>query len=435
MKASLATLEGLKRALTVKLPIETFRQKSDKILQKIAPTVAVNGFRKGKVPLSVLHQQFGERASSEAVNEIVNETLGDALAQVKLTPAEQPAITKVDLKDEDNFSYTVEFEVYPQINVADFAKLNIAQSTVEITQADEDKTLEKLIEQSTEYKAVKRKSKKGDRVRIDFNGTVDGKVFEGGKATNFELILGSGSMIAGFEDRLTGTLAGKTLNLDLTFPKDYQITKLAGKAVNFMVTLIEVAAPKVPTLNAEFAKKLGESSINTLKKGIKERMHVEANNRLENQNKEAIFNALLAANDFDAPQSSIDNEAQNLLQEMEARMQEYDTPQSNGSLPASTFNPEAQRRVKLGLLVAQIARDNKLTASTAQIEEKIKEMAQRYGENVQQMLDYYTKDAARRSSIELLVVEKMVQQLILDKARVSTNSKTFQAVTQQRANI
>ncbi|HIM95462.1 MAG TPA: trigger factor, partial [Gammaproteobacteria bacterium] len=202
MKTSLETLDGLKRSLTVKLPADTFKQKTDAVLQKMASQVTIDGFRKGKVPLTILRKQFGDNATSDAVNDIVNETLVDALTEVNVTPAARPTITKIDSKDEKEFAYTVEFEVYPKIKVADFSKLKIEQTKVKITKEDEEKTLEGLITQSTEYKSVKRKSKDGDQVTIDFEGVMNGKVFDGGKSTDFQLVLGKGSMIKGFEDGL-----------------------------------------------------------------------------------------------------------------------------------------------------------------------------------------------------------------------------------------
>lgn len=432
MKTSLEKLDGLKRSLTVELPIQTFTEKSDKILQKMAPNAAVNGFRKGKIPLPVLRQQFGERASADAVNEMVNETLADALTKVKATPAGRPEITKIDSKNKDNFSYTVTFEVYPEIKIADFSKLKIEQFEVTISKTDEDKTLEGLIEQSTEYEPVKRKSIIGDRLSIDFKGLIAGEEFAGGEAKDFKLLLGKSTMIKGFEDGLMGVVAEQKLNLDLNFPKDYHNAQLSGKAVNFAITVHNVSTPKTPKLDADFAKKFGEKDIDSLKNNMKKRMRVEADNRIANQNKNAIFDVLLAANDFKVPQGSIDNEAQNLFQEMQTRMQQQGIPPNN-KLSIATFHPEAQRRVKLGLLIAQIADDNKLTANKAQIDEKLAQMSQDYGKDAQQMIDYYNEDASRLSSIELLVVEKKVQDAILAKAKVSKKTKKFAEITQQPA--
>ena len=430
MKTSLETLDGLKRSLTVELPIEIFRQKTDAILRKMASQVNIDGFRKGKVPLSILRQKFGDHAGSDAVNEIVNDTLVDALSDAKVTPAARPSITKIDSKDVNEFSYTVEFEVFPEIKVGDFSKLEIEQIEVEITEEDEQRTLQGLIDQSTEYKSVKRKSKEGDQVTIDFKGIIDGKAFEGGEAKDFKMVLGKGSMIKGFEAGLTDVAAGKSTTLELTFPENYHAPQLAGKDVTFEIDVKEVGSPKAPKLDKDFAQKFGEKDMDALKVSMKEQMRVEIDNRLAGQNKDTLFNALLDANDFTVPQASIDNEAQSLMQEMQERLQQQGMPMQD-DMPASTFNPEAERRVKLGLLVNQISSDNKFNASKEQIDEKLQEMAQQYGENAQQMLDYYNGDPSRLATIELLVVEKMVQDLILESAKVTTKNKKFQEVTGQ----
>ncbi len=431
MKTSLETLDGLKRLLTVKLPADLFKQKTDAVLQKMASQVAIDGFRKGKVPLSILRKQFGGNATSDAVNDIVNETLVDALADAKVTPAARPTITKIDSKDEKEFSYTVEFEVYPEIEIADFSKLKIDQTQVEITKADEDRTLEGLIAQSTEYKSVKRKSKEGDQVTIDFEGIMDGKVFDGGKSTDFQLILGKGTMMKGFEDGLTDIAADKSISLDLTFPEDYHAPQLAGKAVTFEITVTDVASPKAPKLDNNFAEKFGEKDMDALKKGMKEQMRVEIDNRLAEENKNAVFDALLADNDFTVPQGSIDSEAQNLLQEMQERMQQQGMQPPQGDLEASAFNTEAERRVKLGLLINAVANNLNLTASKDQLDAKLVEMSKMYGENSQEMIDYYNEDPTRLTHVELLVVEKMAQEAVLEKATVTVTNKKFQEVTKQ----
>lgn len=430
MKTSLEKLEGLKRALTVELSIDIFKQKTDQVLRGMASKVSVDGFRKGKVPLSIMRKQFGGQASSDAVNEIVNDTLTEALADAKVTPASRPAITKIDTENKDTFSYTVTFEVFPEIKVADFSKLKIVQTEVKITKADEEKTLKGLSEQATEYKSVKRKSKEGDQVTIDFKGMLDGEVFEGGVASDFKMVLGKGSMIAGFEDGLLDVAAEKSVTLNLTFPKEYHAPQLAGKDVVFEVEIKEVAAPQSPKLDDEFAKRFGEKDIDDLKKSMKAQMQVELDNRLNNQNKDDLFGALLEANEFEVPQESINNEAQSLKQEMEQRLQQQGMP-SQGNMPASAFNPEAQRRVKLGLLVNQISSDNKFNASKEQIDTKLNEMATAYSGEAQQMLDYYNAEPSRLATIELMVVEQMVQDLILESAKVTIQKKTFEEVTQQ----
>jgi len=430
MKTSLETLEGLKRSLTVSVSIDDFNQKVDKILKTMVSQVSIDGFRKGKVPVSMVKKRFGDNAKSDAINEIVNETLVGALSEVEVSPAARPAITNVDSEGDTDFAYTVEFEIFPTIELADFAALEVEQIEVDITKEDEEKTLKGLQEQLIEFKPVKRKSKEGDRVAMDFVGTIDGEEFEGGEAKDFKLLLGKGTMIPGFEEAVTNVVAGKTIDLDVSFPDDYHATHLAGKPVKFEITINEVGSPKEPKLDAEFAKKFGEDDMDSLLVSMKEQMRTEINGRIEQLNKDTLFNALAAANEFDVPQSSIDGEAQNLLAEMQENMkQQGQTPQAE--MPASLFNEEAERRVKLGLMVGQIASDNNMQASMEQIDAKILEMSQSYGENAQQMINYYNEDVSRKSSVELMIVEKMVQDTILEKATIKTVKKKFTEITEK----
>ena len=277
---------------------------------------------------------------------------------------------------------------------------------------------------------MQRKSKVGDQITIDFKGMIDGKTFDGGTATDFKMILGKGSMIKGFEEALVGVVAKQNIDLDLTFPKQYHAPKLAGKNVIFEVKVKTVASPKTPELDDKFAKKFGEKNMHALKQSTKERMQIELDKRLNNQNKERLFNALLKANDFIAPQISINNEAQNLKQELEQRLQQQGMP-TQGDIDVASFNSQAERRVKLGLLVGKIASDNKLSAKKEQINAKINEMAKIYDEDSQQLLDYYNADPARLATIELMLVEQMVQDLILASANVTIKQETFEEVTKR----
>jgi trigger factor len=430
MKTSLEKLEGLKRSLTVELPIDTFNQKTDKVLQSMASQAKIDGFRKGKVPVSLLRKRFGASASADAANEIVNETLGNALEESKSNPVSQPTLTKIDSNDGNFFYYTVEFEVFPEVKAADFSKIKVEQVKVKITKEDEDRTLNELKEQLTEYATVKRKSKTGDRLTIDFKGTVDGEVFDGGEAENFIIVLGKGSMIEGFEDGLTDVSTGKSLKLNLTFPKEYHADNLAGKDVIFEINVKDVASPKKPKLDEKFAEKFGEKDMDSLYIALKERMIVEADSIVSKKNKDSVLEQLLQENDFEVPQASVESEAQLLLKDMESQLQQQGIP-SNGNIPLSNFNDEATKRVKLGILVRKIVEDNKLSAEKDQVNDKLKEMAQSYGENAQQMIDYYNQDPNRLAGIESLVVEQMVVDLVLEKAKVISKNLKFEEVTQQ----
>jgi trigger factor len=424
MKTSLTKLEGLKRSLTVELPIDTFNQKTEKIIKSLASKVRIDGFRKGKIPAAILRQRVGGSAKSDAANEIVTETLAEALTDVDVSPAAQPSLVNVDTENSEKFIYTIEFEVYPEIKVASLSNLKMDQVDSKVTEEDEERALQDLQDRSTEYKTVKRKSKEGDRLIIDFEGLLDGESFEGGAAENFEIVLGRGTMIEGFEKGLIDIAPEKTVEVTATFPEDYHVENLAGREAVFKVTINEVGEPTEVKRDDEFAKKFGEKDFETMKSRMTKQMQVELESRLVQQNKDTAFTALLDANDFEVPEGSISTESLKLQQDMESRMEQQGMP-SKGKLPAEMFQEEATRRVKLGLLINKIATDGEIKAEKDQVDAKLNEMALQYGESAQQMIDWYNTEPSRLANIESIVVEDMVAKHVAEQAKVTMTDKTF----------
>lgn len=425
MKTSLNTLEGLKRSLTVDLPIDSFNEKKDKIISNLSKNTKIDGFRKGKVPVAIIRQRFGANANSDATNEMVSESLENALKDAEVIPAVQPDLIKVDLDDKKNFSYTIEFEVFPEINVAPLTDLSIDQIGAEVSDKDEERALQELQDKATEYKAVKRKSKEGDRLIIDFEGVVDGESFEGGAEEGFEIILGRGTMIDGFEAGLTDVAVGKELEVNATFPQEYSVAELSGKAAVFKVKVNEVGSPQEVRLDDSLAVHFGEKDLDTMKTRVMTQMKTELASRLMQQNKDTIFTALLEANEFDVPQGSVDEEANKLQSDMASRMEQQGGVPTKGKLPEGLFQEEAARRVKLGLLVNKIADDNKITADKELVNAKLQLMVSSYGENAQQMLDWYNADPQRISGIESVVKEDMVATFISEQAKTNVIKKEF----------
>ena len=424
MKTSLTTLEGLKRSLTVELPVDIFNERTEKIIKGLAGKVRVDGFRKGKIPPAVLKQRFGGSAKSDAATEIVGETLADALTDADVSPATQPSLTNIDTENADSLIYTLEFEVYPEIKVNALSKLTIDQVSSQVTEEDEERALQDLQDRSTEYKTVKRKYKDGDRLIIDFEGLLDGESFEGGAAEGFEIVLGKGTMIEGFEKGLIDVASGKTVEVNATFPEDYHVENLAGREAVFKVKVNEIGSPIELKRDDEFAKKYGEKDFETMKSRMTNQMKLELDSRLVQQNKDTAFSALLEANDFEVPEGSISSEAEKLQQDMESRMEQQGMP-SKGKLPAEMFNEEAARRVKLGLLINKIATDSEITAEKDLVDAKLNEMSLQYGESAQQMIDWYNTDPSRMANIESIVVEDLVAKHVAEKAKVTTTDKTF----------
>jgi trigger factor len=406
------------------LPVDTFNQKTEKIIQSLGAKVRVDGFRKGKVPANILRQRFGASAKSDAATEIVSETLEDALKDADVSPAAQPSLTNIDTENSQNLIYTLEFEVYPEIKLNSLSSLKIDQVASKVTEEDEERALQDLQARSTEYKSVKRKSKDGDRLIIDFEGLMDGESFEGGAAEGFEIILGRGAMIEGFEKGLIDVAPGKTVEVNATFPEDYHVENLAGREALFKVKINEVGSPIELKRDDEFAKKFGEKDFESMKSRMSSQMKLELDSRLVQQNKDTAFSALLEANDFDVPEGSVSSEALRLQQDMESRMEQQGMP-SKGKLPAEMFNEEAARRVKLGLLINKIATDSEITAEKDLVDAKLNEMSLQYGESAQQMIDWYNTDPSRLANIESIVVEDLVAKHIAEKAKVTSTDKTF----------
>ena len=427
MKTSLSTLEGLKRSLTVELPVDAFNQKTDEILRSLAKKARIDGFRKGKIPATILRQRFGASAKADATNEIVSETLEEALTDADVSPAVQPSLTNVDTESSDNFIYTIEFEVYPEVSLAPLSSLNIDQISATVSEEDEERAMRDLQDRATEYKTVKRKSKNGDRLIIDFEGLLDGESFEGGAAEGFEIILGRGAMIEGFEQGLIDVSAGKTVEVKATFPEDYHVENLAGREAVFKVKVNEVGSPKEMKRDDEFAKKYGEKDFETMKSRMSNQMRLELNSRVVQQNKDAAFTALLTANDFEVPEGSVSKEATKLQQDMEARMEQQGMP-SKGNFPEAMFQEEASRRVKLGLLINKIANDSEIKPEKEQVDAKLREMSMQYGESSQQMIDWYNSDPSRLAGVESIVVEELVAKHVVLEAKVNVTEKTFQEI-------
>jgi trigger factor len=427
MKTSLSTLEGLKRSLTVELPIDTFNQKTDKILQSLAKKARVDGFRKGKIPATILRQRFGASAKADATQEVVSETLEEALADADVSPAAQPSLTTVDTESSDNFSYTIEFEVYPEVSVAPLSNLDIDQISATVSDEDEERALQDLQDRATEYKTVKRKSKSGDRLIIDFEGLLEGESFEGGAAEGFEIVLGRGAMIEGFEQGLIDVAAGKTVEVKATFPEDYHVENLAGREAVFKVKVNEVGSPNEMKRDDEFAKKYGEKDFETMRSNMSKQMQSELSSRVFQKNKDVAFTALLTANDFEVPKGSVSAEAMKLQQDMEARMEQQGMP-SKGNFPEAMFQEEASRRVKLGLLINKIANDSELKPEKEQVDAKLKEMSMQYGESAQQMIDWYNSDPSRLAGVESIVIEELVAKHVALEAKVNVTEKTFQEI-------
>ena len=428
MQVSVESGEGLERRLLVDLPADRVNAEMDKKLKDLARHVRLDGFRPGKVPMRTIKQRFGEQVRQETYGNLIQETLYEAASQEKLMPAGEPKVELRDAAEEGGLGYTAIFEVLPEVKVGDLTGQSLTKPVAEVTEADIDGMIEKLRKQRTVWNDVERGASDGDTVHMDFKGMVDGEVFEGGSADNVPLILGSGSMIEGFESGLLGAKAGDERSLDVTFPSDYRAENLAGKPATFEVKVLKVAEPQLPEVDEDFVKAFGieDGTLEGLRTDIEKNMKHELKQKLDSIVKERAMDALVAANPMDIPKAMVNQEAERMKQQMVQDMQQRG--QSSGiDLPASMFEEQARRRVHLGLVISEIMSEQQLKADEEKVRTTIAEFAESY-ENPQEVIDYYLQDKQARSSIENVVLENEVVDWVLTQVQVNEESKAFSEV-------
>jgi len=433
MQVSVESGEGLEKRLLVDLPAERVSAEMDKKLKDLARHVRLDGFRPGKVPMRTIKQRFGEQVRQETYGTLIQETLYEAASQEKLMPAGEPQVELREAAEEGGLGYTATFEVMPEIKVANLAGQSLSRPLAEVTESDIDAMLDKLRKQRTTWNEVDRGAKDGDTVHMDFTGLVDGEAFDGGSAENVPLVLGSGSMIEGFESGLLGAKAGDERTLEVKFPEDYRAEHLAGKDATFEVKVLRVTEPQLPELDEEFIKAFGveAGTVEALREDVAKNMRHELKQKLNSITKERVMDVLVAANPMDIPKAMITQEAERMKQQMVQDMQQRGQT-SSVDLPVSVFEDQARRRVHLGLLVSEIMSAQELKADEEQVRETIAEFAESY-ENPQEVVDYYLNDKNARASIENLVLENQVVEWILGQVQIADENKAFSEVMDNTA--
>jgi len=425
MQVSVESGEGLTKKLLVNLPAERVDAVVDAKLKETARTIRLDGFRPGKVPVRVVRQRFGAQIRQDAYGELIRSSFYEAAEQENLKPVGEPSIELREDEADGGLAYTATFEVMPEIELADFSAMEIKRPVAEVTDADVDEMIRKLREQRTEWIDVERPAQEGDRVTVDFKGYIDGEAFEGGSAEEVPLVLGSGTMIPGFEEGLIGAKAGDEVKLELKFPDDYRVEHLAGKEATFDVTVKSVAEPKLPEVDEEFVKSLGveDGTEESLRKEVRENMERELKQKMKSRTKERVMEALLEAHDIQVPAAMVQREAEALKQQTQQEMAQSGQ-QSAVELPASIFEPQAERRIKLGLIVGEIIRGNEIQVDQARVDEAIAEQAATF-EEPQEIIDWYANNPQARSAVENVVMEDQAVDWILEQAKVEEENLSF----------
>lgn len=435
MAVTVETLEKLERKITLTLPLGTIQSEVETRLKKLARTIKMDGFRPGKVPMNVVSQRYGYSVHYEVMNDKVGEAFSNAANEAKLRVAGQPRITESAVSPEGEMAFDAIFEVYPDVKIADLTTAEVEKISAEVTDSAIDKTLDILRKQRRTFtpRAPEAAAQDGDRVTVDFEGKIDGEVFAGGKAEDFQFILADGQMLKEFEDATRGMKSGESKTFQLAFPADYHGKDVAGKTADFMVTLKTIEAAELPEVNEELAKSLGiaEATVEGLRSDIKKNLEREVKFRLLARNKQAVMDALVAKAELDLPNFSVQSEIKRLLEGARAEMKQRGIKDAeNAPIPDDVFRPQAERRVRLGLVVAELVRSNALQAKTEQIKAHIEELAASY-EKPADVMRWYYSDNNRLAEIEAIVIENNVTDFVLAQATISEKNVTFDELMAQ----
>ncbi|WP_353173790.1 trigger factor [Acinetobacter rudis] len=438
MQVTSEAVSGVARRLNVSVPTSRVNEQFEARLKRTAKTAKINGFRPGKVPLNVVRREYGAGIYQEVVNDVIRDTVFEAIQQEKINAVGMPNIEKVENK-EDALVYEATVEVYPEVKVNAFDALEVERKTSEIKDADVDTMLENLQKQRQTWVETKGMAKKDMQVTFDFEGTVDGEKFEGGAAEDFKLVLGSNRMIPGFEDGIIGMKKGEEKVIDVTFPEDYQAENLAGKAAQFKINVKLVEKAKLPEIDAEFLTIFGlseEDGVEKLKADVRKNMEREVKNGLRNQVKGAAFDALVAANEVEIPASmlaqEIDRQRQQMIQQFTQQFGAQGAQAFDSSmLPDELFKEQAEKSVKLGVLVSSILAESKLEVDQARVDAYINDMASSY-EDPTEVVEYFKNDEKQRAQIEAVVLEDQVVDHILASAKVTDKAVSYDELLKEQ---
>ncbi|MCO5100317.1 MAG: trigger factor [Burkholderiaceae bacterium] len=427
MATQLESTGSLERKLDMAVPVADVNRQVVDRLRKLSRNVKMPGFRPGKVPMKMIEQSYGPQVHAEVLSDAVSKAFGDAVAEHRLRVAGQPRIESRDSGSEGEIGFTATFEIYPEIALGDPATLSIERFESPVGEAEIDRTIDILRKQRVRWNAVQRAAEDGDRMTIDFVGRIDDVAFEGGSAQGFPFVLGEGRMLPDFESGLRGAAVGETRSFPVVFPADYGSAELAGKTAQFEATVRGIEAPELPQVDEAFARQLGvaDGDVARLRADVRANLEREVAQRLRSRTKASVMEGLLGLASFDVPKVLVDAEKQVLaeraIEDLKARGVD---PKQLPPIPPDTFAEQAERRVRLGLIVAEIVRQHALQAKPDQIRRQIEEFAQAY-ENPGEVIRHYFGDRNRLAEIEAIVVEQNVVDWALAKAQPAARTLDF----------
>jgi len=428
MQVSVETTEGLERKLTIAIPGDRVDTAVNARLQEAAQTIRLNGFRQGKVPLKVVKNKFGKGVRQEVVGELMNQTYFEAIAQESLKPAGQPRIEPTSMDEGKDVEFVAVFEVYPEIELPDFAAIKAERLVAEVSDDDIDEMIETLRKQRQTWVPVERAAADGDMVNIDYVGKKEGEEFQGGKAAGQNLVLGSERMIPGFEDGVIGKSAGEDFTLQLKFPDEYHSEELAGAEVEFELTLNTVSEQSLPEVNEDFFKSFGveEGGMEAFREEVSNNMQREMNTASRNKLKTTLMDALISDLEVAIPAALMSNEIHQLKHQTVQQMgggQGFDPH----SMPDDLFREQAKRRVTLGLILGEVISQQSIQADADKVRDAVEEIAATY-ESPEEVVKWYYSNEEQLQGIESSVIEDQVFDYIIEQAQVSDKEVSYQDV-------
>ena len=436
MTVNVETLDKLERKITLTLPVGTIQSEVDSRLKKLARTVKMDGFRPGKVPMNVVAQRYGYSVHYEVMNDKVGQAFTQAANEAKLRVAGQPRITEREEAPEGELAFDAVFEVFPEVKINDLSGAEVEKLTTEVGDDAIDKTIDILRKQRRTFaqRAQDAAAQDGDRVTVDFEGKIDGEPFQGGKAEDFQFIVGEGQMLTEFEDAVRGLKSGDSRTFPLAFPADYHGKDVAGKQADFLVTVKKIEATHLPEVNEELAKSLGiaDATVEGLRADIRRNLEREVKFRLLARNKTAVMDALVASAELDLPNASVQSEVERMVEGARADLKQRGIKDADKApIPEEVFRPQAERRVRLGLVVAELVRANNLQAKPEQLKAHIDELAASY-EKPAEVVRWYFGDNNRLAEVEAVVLENNVTEFVLGQAKVSEKQVSFDELMAQQ---
>jgi len=434
MQVSVETTQGLERRLTISVPADTVDVEVKNRLRQIGKTQRINGFRPGKVPPSVIQKRYGKSVRQEVAGELMQRNFVEAIVAEKINPAGRPSFVAKSNEEGKELEFEATFEVYPEVELKDLEKIAVERPAVEVTEKDIDEMFVTLQKQHQTWKENKRKTKKGDKLTLDFTGRVDGEEFEGGKAEGFELELGAGRMIPGFEKEITGMKVGEEKTINVTFPEDYHAENLKGKDAEFDIVVHKTEGPILPEINDEFAKLFGveEGGVEALRAEVSKNMSRELTNAVKAKVKEQVIEGLLAGHEVELPSALVAQEVDVLRQQAMQRFQGQMDPKNLPELPSEMFTEQAERRVKIGLLLGEVIKVNELKVDDEKVNELIATAASAY-EDPQEVVDYYANNQELMQQMQNVALEEQAVELLVEQAKVKDKKASFNDIMNPEA--